>query len=57
MIQRRDMVGVPTDVSLDDLLDLGETSPHSRFPVYEETLDNVLSKASRRGWVNTSEGV
>lgn len=42
MIQRRDMVGVPTDVSLDDLLDLGETSPHSRFPVYEETLDNVV---------------
>ena len=42
MIQRRDMVGVPTDVSLDDLLELGETSPHSRFPVYEETLDNVV---------------
>jgi CBS domain containing-hemolysin-like protein len=42
MIQRRDMVGVPTDVSLEDLLDLGETSPHSRFPVYEETLDNVV---------------
>jgi CBS domain containing-hemolysin-like protein len=42
MIQRRDMVGVPMDVSLDDLLELGETSPHSRFPVYEETLDNVV---------------
>ena len=42
MIQRRDMVGVPIDVSLDDLLELGESSPHSRFPVYEETLDNVV---------------
>jgi CBS domain containing-hemolysin-like protein len=42
MIQRRDMVGVPIDVSLDDLLELGEASPHSRFPVYEETLDNVV---------------
>ena len=42
MIQRRDMVGVPIDISLDDLLELGIGSPHSRFPVYEETLDNVL---------------
>jgi CBS domain containing-hemolysin-like protein len=42
MIQRRDMVGVPVDMSLDDLLELGVRSPHSRFPVYEETLDNVL---------------
>ena len=42
MIQRRDMVGVPIDVSLDDLLELGEASPHSRFPVYEESLDNVV---------------
>lgn len=42
MIQRRDMVGVPIDISLDDLLDLGVASPHSRFPVYEDTLDNVV---------------
>jgi CBS domain containing-hemolysin-like protein len=42
MIQRRDMVGVPIDISLDDLLEIGERSPHSRFPVYEETLDNVV---------------
>ena len=42
MVQRREMVGVPVDMSLDDLLELGEQSPHSRFPVYEETLDNVL---------------
>jgi CBS domain containing-hemolysin-like protein len=42
MVQRRDVVGVPMDVSLDDLLELGEASPHSRFPVYEETLDNVV---------------
>ena len=56
MIQRRDMVGVPIDISLDDLLQLGEASPHSRFPVYEDTLDNVIGvihikdllRASRR---------
>ena len=27
---------------LDELLELGVSSPHSRFPVYEETLDNVV---------------
>jgi CBS domain containing-hemolysin-like protein len=42
MIQRRDIVGVPVEMPLDDLLEVGEQSPHSRFPVYEETLDNVV---------------
>jgi CBS domain containing-hemolysin-like protein len=42
MIQRRDMVGVSVENSLDDLLELAESSPHSRFPVYEESLDNVV---------------
>ena len=42
MIQRRDMVGVPSESSLDDLLEMAESSPHSRFPVYEESLDNVV---------------
>jgi CBS domain containing-hemolysin-like protein len=56
MIQRRDMVGVPIEASLDDLLEVGVVSPHSRFPVYEESLDNVIGvihikdllRASRR---------
>jgi CBS domain containing-hemolysin-like protein len=42
MIQRRDVVAVPVETSLDDLLELAVTSPHSRFPVYEGTLDNVI---------------
>ncbi|MCC7370537.1 MAG: HlyC/CorC family transporter [Chloroflexi bacterium] len=42
MIQRRDMVGVSVESTLDDLLELAEGSPHSRFPVYEESLDNVI---------------
>jgi len=57
MVQRRDMIGVPINVSLDELLELGERSPHSRFPVYEDSLDNVvgvvhikdLLRAARRG--------
>lgn len=42
MIQRRDVVAVSVDSSFDDLLELGVSSPHSRFPVYEGTLDNVI---------------
>jgi CBS domain containing-hemolysin-like protein len=42
MIQRRDVVAVSEDSSLDELLELGVSSPHSRFPVYENTLDNVI---------------
>ena len=42
MSQRRDVVAVPIGVGLDELLDLAEQSPHSRFPVYETTLDNVV---------------
>ncbi|MCC6176451.1 MAG: HlyC/CorC family transporter [Chloroflexi bacterium] len=42
MVQRRDIAAVPINVDLDTLLTLGENSPHSRFPVYEETLDNIV---------------
>jgi CBS domain containing-hemolysin-like protein len=42
MVQRRDVVAVPADITLDALLELGEESPHSRFPVFENSLDNVI---------------
>jgi CBS domain containing-hemolysin-like protein len=56
MVQRRDILGVPAEATLDELLEVAEVSPHSRFPVYEQTLDNVvgvvhikdLLRASRR---------
>jgi magnesium and cobalt exporter, CNNM family len=56
MVQRRDILGVPMEATLDELLEVAEASPHSRFPVYEQTLDNVvgvvhikdLLRASRR---------
>jgi CBS domain containing-hemolysin-like protein len=42
MIQRRDIVAASVASSLDDLLELAIQSPHSRFPVFETTLDNVV---------------
>ncbi len=41
MVQRRDIVAVEADIGLDELLALGETSPHSRFPVFVDSLDNA----------------
>jgi len=56
MVQRRDMVGVPVDISLDDLLEIGQASPHSRFPVYEETLDNVIGVIHIKDLLRASRG-
>ncbi len=42
MSQRRDVVAVPIGVGLDELLDVAEQSPHSRFLVYETSLDDVV---------------
>jgi CBS domain containing-hemolysin-like protein len=41
MIHRTSIVGVPVTAAVQDLLDLSATSPHSRFPVYEGSIDNI----------------
>lgn len=41
-IPRADIVAVPDDISLSDLMDVFRTSGYSRIPVYDETLDNPL---------------
>ena len=40
MVPRADIVAVPVDTTLGDLLDLFRTAGHSRLPVYGETLDD-----------------
>lgn len=42
MTPRTDMVAVPTDASLDTVLDLVTTEGRSRLPVYEGTIDSVI---------------
>ena len=42
MVPRPEVVAVPMDASLDELLELAMASPHARFPVFEGTLDNVV---------------
>lgn len=42
MIPRTDVVFIPSDVSKDEILKIIVESGFSRFPVYEETIDNVI---------------
>jgi putative hemolysin len=42
MIPRTDVVGVEAQATVGDLLSLFSQASHARFPVYEESLDNVV---------------
>lgn len=42
MVPRADIVAVEADTERDDLLHLLASKPHSRLPVYRETLDDVI---------------
>jgi CBS domain containing-hemolysin-like protein len=42
MTPRPDVVAVPEDITLDELIETIERSGHSRLPVYRESLDKVI---------------
>ncbi len=42
MVPRTDVVFIPSNMSKEEILDLVAESGFSRFPVYEETIDNVI---------------
>jgi gliding motility-associated protein GldE len=42
MTPRVDMVAVPSNIKLSELIDLIKDSGHSRIPVYKDDLDNIL---------------
>jgi CBS domain containing-hemolysin-like protein len=42
MVPRTEVVGVPTTVTLDELSVLIERERRSRFPVYEQTIDDIV---------------
>ena len=42
MIPRADIVAMPSDLTLEQALELIRREGHSRMPVYEEQLDNIL---------------
>ena len=42
MTHRIEIVGIPVDIDLDNLVDLVEREKYSRIPVYEGSLDNIV---------------
>lgn len=42
MVPRIHIVAVPVTASLDELLDVITTSGHSRIPIYEDNVDNII---------------
>lgn len=42
MIPRADIVSVPADTDLDELVSIMSKQPHSRYPVHRDSLDDVL---------------
>lgn len=42
MIPRADIAAIPHDISRDDLIAFVAAHPQSRFPVYRETLDDII---------------
>ena len=51
MVPRADIVAVPLDIALADLLTMFQTAGHSRLPVYGETLDDPKGMVHIRDFV------
>lgn len=41
MVPRRDIQALRVDATLEDVISLASKSPHTRFPVYDGTMDNI----------------
>jgi CBS domain containing-hemolysin-like protein len=48
MVPRTEVVGVPSDVTLDRLAETMQRHQHSRYPVYEGTVDNIVGVLSAK---------
>ena len=42
MVPRTDIVGIPAEISIDDMVLVVEESGHSRFPVFRDDLDDIV---------------
>jgi magnesium and cobalt transporter len=52
MVPRADIISLGSDTSLDDLIELIHTELHSRMPVYQENLDDVLGMVHIKDLLN-----
>ena len=42
MTHRTDIVAIPRDADLEDVISLIKRSKYSRFPIYEDGIDNIV---------------
>ena len=56
MVSRVDVQALSADASLDEAMDLIRETGHSRFPLYQEHLDNVLGVVYAKDLLPTIEG-
>ena len=42
MTHRIEMISLSNDMTLDEILDVVNESQYSRYPVYEDTVDNIV---------------
>lgn len=56
MVPRADIVAIDIETSLEDLFRLLAEKPHSRLPVYEEDLDNIVGAVHMKDIVATTSG-
>lgn len=59
MVPRADIMAIPAELSLEEVLARIRTDGHSRLPVYRENLDDVIGMVHIRdvlAWVGRSEG-
>jgi CBS domain containing-hemolysin-like protein len=56
MVPRTEMVAVPAEASLDEIIALALRSPHTRFPVYDGDLDHVLGIVHLRDLMRARHG-
>ncbi|HSR44258.1 MAG TPA: hemolysin family protein [Acidimicrobiia bacterium] len=55
MVPRADIVAVPADVTIDFALAIALEAGHRRLPVYEETVENIVSMVRLRDMIRVPE--
>ncbi len=56
MVPRTEMIAVPADAPLEDLIQLAIKHPHTKYPVYEGDLDHILGIANVKDLVRVQHG-
>lgn len=60
MTHRKDIIGIPKNATLDEILNLMEEEKYTRFPIYEGDIDNIVGMFHSKDiikYLNSKEGM